>query len=124
MEVYDSRDQTSGPARIAAYQSADRRLVLARVHRIAADYAGGYREGLGRAVALAELADLTADPDLLTRAAAMHAVADNWYAINAVDLLLEAGARMELIDSYLDAGEFADSPPLAEPEQLSERRAS
>ncbi|MBF9134678.1 hypothetical protein I0C86_37975 [Plantactinospora sp. S1510] len=122
--MYDSRDQTSGPARIAAYQSADRRLILARVHRIATDYAGGYREGLVRAVALAELNDLAADPDLLAQAAAMHAVADNWYAINAVDLLLEAGAPTELIDSYLDEEEFVDSPPLVESEQLSERRAS
>ncbi|MFC6016790.1 hypothetical protein ACFP2T_11305 [Plantactinospora solaniradicis] len=122
--MYDSRDQTSGPARIAAYQSTDRRLILARVHRIATDYAGGYREGLVRAVALAELADLAADPDLLAQAAAMHAVADNWYAINAVDLLLEAGAPAELIDSYVDGGELVDETLLFDVEQFPERRAS
>jgi hypothetical protein len=122
--VYDSRDQTSGPARIAAHQSTDRRIILARVHRIAMDYAGGYREGLVRAVALAELADLAADPDLLAQAAAMHAVADNWYAINAVDLLLEAGAPTQLIDSYLDGGEFVDETSLFDVEQFPERRAS
>ncbi|MEO3930239.1 hypothetical protein ABGB07_41280 [Micromonosporaceae bacterium B7E4] len=102
--MYDSRDQAGGHARLAAHQPTDRRLVLARVHRIATDHAGGYREGLTRATALAELADLAADPDLLAQAAAMHAVADNWYAINAVDLLLEAGAPTELVDSYLDSG--------------------
>ncbi|MBE1490032.1 hypothetical protein [Plantactinospora soyae] len=122
--MYDSRDQTSGPARIAAYQSADRRLILARVHRIATDYAGGYREGLVRAVALAELADLAADPDLLAQAAAIHAVADNWYAINAVDLLLEAGASTQLIDSYVDGGELVDETSLFDVEQFPERRAS
>jgi hypothetical protein len=121
--VYDSRDQTSGPARIAAHQSADRRLILARVHRIATDYAGGYREGLVRAAALAELADLAADPDLLAQAAAMHAVADNWYAINAVDLLLEAGAPTQLMHSYLDGGELVDDTSLFDAEHVPERRA-
>ncbi|GIG87200.1 hypothetical protein [Plantactinospora endophytica] len=106
--MYDSRDQAGGYARLAARQPTDRRLVLARVHRIATDYAGGYREGLDRATALAELADLAADPDLLAQAAAMHAVADNWYAITAVDLLLEAGAPTPLVDSYLDAGVCAE----------------
>lgn len=75
---------------------------LARVHQIATDYAGGFREGLGRAAALAEIAALTIDPDVLARAAAQHAVADNWYAINAVDLLLDAGAPPHLVDRYLN----------------------
>ncbi|AVT35361.1 hypothetical protein [Plantactinospora sp. BB1] len=114
--MYDSRDQAGGPARLAAQQPTDRRLVLTRVHRIATDYAGGYREGLVRATALAELADLAADPDLLAQAAAMHAVADNWYAINAVDLLLEAGAPPELLHSYLDAPGCPDEPAPVDPE--------
>ncbi|MEQ4304844.1 hypothetical protein ABNF97_26265 [Plantactinospora sp. B6F1] len=107
--MYDSRDQAGGRtlaahACTAAHQPTDRRLVLARVHRLATDYAGGYREGLSRDTALAELADLATDPDLLAQAAAMHAVADNWYAITAVDLLIEAGAPTNLLDSYLDSG--------------------
>ncbi|MDG4787465.1 hypothetical protein O7626_16250 [Micromonospora sp. WMMD1102] len=121
--MYDSRDQAGGPARLAAHQPTDRRLVLARVHRIATDYAGGYREGLVRATALAELADLAADADLLAQAAAMHAVADNWFAINAVDLLLEAGAPTELVNCYLDAvacpgeAEIDEPGPAREPGQ-------
>ena len=85
---------------------ATRRSVLAEVHRIAADYAGGYREGYARSRALDELADTAADPDLLSQAAAMHALADNWYAITAVDLLLAAGATQELMERYL-----TDCPP-------------
>ncbi|MFY1671082.1 hypothetical protein ACN27G_14085 [Plantactinospora sp. WMMB334] len=103
--MYDSRDAAGGRARLAAHQPTDRRLALDRAHRIATDYAGGYREGFGRAAALAQLADLGADPDLLAEAAAMHAVADNWFAITAVDLLLDAGAPAELVASYVDIEE-------------------
>lgn len=110
--MFDSRDQTSdpdvsAPAR-AAHRSVDRHRLLSRAHDIAADHAGGYREGLTRSGALAELADLAAAPDVLAEAAARHAVADTWYAIHAVDLLLEAGAPQPLVDHYLDAGVSPD----------------
>jgi hypothetical protein len=71
------------------------------VHQVAADFAGGFRAGLSRAAALAELAALGASPDQLSEAAARHATADNWYAITAVDLLLEAGAEQELIERHI-----------------------
>jgi hypothetical protein len=122
--VYDSRNQTHVPARTVADQSADCRLVLARVHRIAMDYAGGYREGLSRAAALTELADLSAGPDLLAQAAAMHAVAENWYAINAVDLLLEAGAPTQLVDSYLDGAAPDAGSTVTDPAWFAERPTS
>jgi hypothetical protein len=79
-----------------------RHVTVAQLHEIAADHAGGYREGLTRDRALAELAGVSTDPDLLAEAAAAHAVADNWYAITAVDLLIEAGADQGLIDRYVD----------------------
>jgi hypothetical protein len=79
------------------------RTVAVRLHRIAAEHAGGLREGLSRSCALAELAATSMDPDLLAEAAAAHAVGDNWYAIAAVDLLLEAGADQALIDAYASA---------------------
>jgi hypothetical protein len=78
-----------------------RPLTVAHLHEIAADYASGYREGLTRPMALAELASVCADPDLLAEAAAAHAVADNWYAITAVDLLIDAGAERRLIESHV-----------------------
>jgi hypothetical protein len=79
-----------------------RRATVDRLHEIAADHAGGYREGLSRDRALAELTHVSTDPDLLAEAAAAHAVADNWYAIAAVDLLIDAGAEQPLIDRYVD----------------------
>jgi hypothetical protein len=79
-----------------------RRAVVAQLCEIAADYAGGYREGLTRDGALAELTAACADPDLLAEAAAAHAVADNWFAITAVDLLIAAGADQRLIDRHVD----------------------
>nr|MDT0659735.1 hypothetical protein [Micromonospora sp. DSM 115978] len=100
--------------------------IVSRLHDITADHAGGLREGFGRTLALAELAAVSTDPDLLAEAAARHAVADNWYAINAVDLLLEAGADQDLIDWYVDdlgpadGGSGGPSADLAAPE----RRAS
>jgi hypothetical protein len=87
------------------------------VLRIVTDYAGGYREGLGRTTALDELAATSTDPELLARAAAMHAVADNWYAITAVDLLLDAGAPQPLMERYLDECEPAGDRALAANDQ-------
>jgi hypothetical protein len=82
--------------------AATRRETVARLHEIAADHAGGYREGLTRELALAELAGVCTDPDALAEAAAAHATADNWYAITAVDLLIAAGADPRRIDRYVD----------------------
>ncbi len=82
--------------------TASRLATVAHLHDIAADHAGGYREGLTRALALAEIAAAGADPDLLAEAAARHAVADNWFATTAVDLLIAAGADPRLIDRYVD----------------------
>jgi hypothetical protein len=76
------------------------RALAARLHDIAAEHAGGLREGFTREQALAELAATTTDPDLLAEAAAAHAIADNWFAITAVGLLIEAGADRELIQAY------------------------
>jgi hypothetical protein len=78
-----------------------RSVTVAHLHEIAGDYASGYREGTTRAMALAELAAVSTDPDLLAQAAAAHAVADNWYAITAVDLLIEAGAERRLIEWHV-----------------------
>jgi hypothetical protein len=85
-----------------------RRPAVAKLYDIAADHAGGYREGFTRAQALAEILETTPDPDLLAEAAAAHSVAENWYAITAVDLLLEAGADPELIDHYIAEVRSAD----------------
>jgi hypothetical protein len=81
-----------------------RRIAVAQLHRIAADHAGGYREGFTRAQALEALAAVTTDPDLLAAAAALHATGDNWYAITAVGLLVEAGAEPALIDHHVNEG--------------------
>jgi len=78
-----------------------RQATVDRLRRIADDHAGGYRPGLTRADALAELSATSSDPDLLAEAAAAHAMADNWYAIVAVDLLIEAGADEELIQVHI-----------------------
>ncbi|GAB2930161.1 hypothetical protein GCM10027280_17200 [Micromonospora polyrhachis] len=83
-------------------ETTARRAVVITLHEIANDHAGGYREGFPRAAALAELAAVSTDPDLLAEAAAMHAVADNWYVVIAVDLLIEAGADQSLIDRHID----------------------
>lgn len=74
---------------------------VVRLYEIAGEYASGYREGLTRAQALAELAAVSTDPDLLAKAAAAHALGDNWYAITAVDLLIEAGAELCLIERHV-----------------------
>ncbi len=76
------------------------RAVVAQLYRIAAQYASGRREGMTREQALAELAAVSTDPDLLARAAAAHAMAQDWYAINAVDLLMDAGAEPALIQRH------------------------
>ena len=83
-------------------EATTRRAVVAELHEIANGHAGGYREGFLRAAALAELAAVSTDPDLLAEAAAMHAMAENWYVIAAVDLLIEAGADQALIDRHID----------------------
>jgi hypothetical protein len=82
--------------------TAARQSTVAQLREIAADYAGGYREGLTREAALAELSAACTDPDLLAEAAAAHAIADNWFAITAVDLLLAAGADPHRIDQHVD----------------------
>ncbi|MEE6263967.1 hypothetical protein [Plantactinospora sonchi] len=110
--MFDSRDPISDPdVSTPVHRPVDRHLLLSRAHRIATDHAGGYREGLTRSDALAELADLAAGPDVLAEAAARHALADTWYAIIAVDLLLEAGAPQPLVDRHLDTGMSPDEPP-------------
>jgi hypothetical protein len=85
-----------------------RRIAVAQLHRIATDHAGGYREGFTRAHALAALGAVSTDPDLHAAAAAAHAVADNWYAITAVSLLIEAGADPRLIDRHVNEDPVGD----------------
>lgn len=97
---------------------------VARVHQIAADFAGGFRAGFPRPDALGELAALGADPDQLSEAAARHAMADNWYAITAVDLLLEAGAEQELIEQHISDGWLTPGPALSTASFSPERWAS
>ncbi|NUT35559.1 MAG: hypothetical protein HOV79_21105 [Hamadaea sp.] len=80
-----------------------RSQTVAQLHDVTTGFAGGYQEGLDRAGALARLAAITADPDLLAEAAARHATAPNWYAIAAVELLIEAGADRDLIDEHIGA---------------------
>jgi hypothetical protein len=96
----------------------ERRIVVARLYDIALCHAGGYREGLTRARALAELATISGAPDLradasdlLAQAAAAHAVADNWYAITAVGLLIEAGADQKLIAQHVNGIGPDPGPP-------------
>jgi hypothetical protein len=76
------------------------RALTAHLYRIAAEHAGGLREGLTREAALEELAAVSTDPGLLAEAAAAHAIGENWYAIVAVDLLIEAGAEQAQIDVH------------------------
>ena len=97
---------------------------VAKAHQIAADFAGGFRAGLSRPVALAELAALDVDPDQLSEAAARHATADNWYAITAVDLLLEAGAEQLLIERHISDEWLALDPASCGPSHGPQRRAS
>lgn len=73
---------------------------MVQLFRIAAQYASGRREGLSREQAVAELAAVSTDRHLLAEAAAAHAMAQDWYAINAVDLLMDAGAESALIHRY------------------------
>jgi hypothetical protein len=95
---------------------SSRRVAVAQLFRIAAQYASGRRD-LSRERALTELAAVSADPAPLSEAAAAHAMAEDWYAINAVDLLMDAGAERGLIQRY--AGLFGparleEPPPRAE----------
>ena len=78
-----------------------RRVAAATLYRIAASHAGGLHESPSRARAVAELRSVSTDPDMLAEAAAAHAVSDNWYAVTAVDLLIEAGADQALIEEHL-----------------------
>ena len=82
-------------------RTTPRRLIVAALYRITNDYAGGYREGMTRELALAEIAGLTTDRDLLSEAAAAHAIADHWFAVLAVDLLLDAGADQDAIQRHI-----------------------
>jgi len=90
---------------------------VAKAHQIAADFAGGFRAGLSRPVALAELAALDVDPDQLSEAAARH-------AITAVDLLLEAGAEQLLIERHISDEWLALDPASCGPSHGPQRRAS
>lgn len=73
-------------------------MSVARLFEIATCFC----QGLPRELALAELAAVSTDPDLLAQAAAAHALADDWYATHAVDLLMAAGAPRHLIEKYVD----------------------
>ena len=83
-------------------QTSHRSITVTTLFRIAAAHAGGYHDNPSRETALAELAATSTDPDMLAEAAATHAVSDNWYAITAVDLLIEAGADRALIDQHME----------------------
>lgn len=105
-------------------QSRARQAKVSRLHRIAADFAGGFRVGMSRPDAVAELVALDANPDELSQAAARHAVADNWYAITAVDLLLEAGAEQRLIERHISDEWLALPATTDDPSPESQRWAS
>jgi hypothetical protein len=104
--VYDTLPWVGAP-------EESRRAAVAQLYRIAAQYASGRRAGMSRERARAELAAVSTDPDLLAQAAAAHAMAEDCYAINAVDLLMDAGADPALIQRY--AGRYrprrAEKPP-------------
>lgn len=97
---------------------------MARLHQIAGDFAGGFRTGLSWPAAIAELTALGADTDQLSQAAARHAVADNWYAITAVDLLLAAGAEQQLIERHLSSEWLARDLAADDLAPPTQRRAS
>lgn len=88
---------------------SERQQTVAHLHEIATGYAGGHREGCRRADALARLAAVSTDPDLLAEAAALHALGSDWYAILAVDLLIEAGADRSLVDDHAGCIGAADA---------------
>jgi hypothetical protein len=93
---------TNTPDPTTPDRTLPRRVAVAHLHRIASAHARGYRQGLTRAQALAELATVSTDPDLLAEAAAQHALADDWFAILAVELLMEAGAERTRIEHHVD----------------------
>lgn len=97
---------------------------MSRLHQIAADFASGFRTGLTWPAAIAELTALGADADELSQAAARHAVADNWYAITAVDLLLAAGAEQRLIERHLSREWLARQSGADDSTPPAQRRAS
>ncbi|HKT02174.1 MAG TPA: hypothetical protein VJT31_21820 [Rugosimonospora sp.] len=93
---------------------SSRRATVAELFRIAAQHASGRRAGVTREQALAELAAASTDPDLLAEAAAAHAMAEDWYAVNAVDLLLDAGAdpaRMQRYAGLFGPTRIEEPPP-------------
>jgi hypothetical protein len=99
---------------VDVFEESSRRAAVVQLFRIAAQYASGRREGLSREQAVAELAAVSTDADLLSEAAAAHAMAQDWYAINAVDLLMRAGAESALIHRYaglLGPARIEESPP-------------
>jgi hypothetical protein len=53
-----------------------RRIAIARLTGIAASYAGGFRGSFTRPEALAEIADLSDDPEVLAEAASLYASGD------------------------------------------------
>lgn len=73
-----------------------------RLYEIVDEYASGSRMSARRQEILDEVASVSTDVEELTEAAARHAMAENWYAITAVDVLLEAGADLVLLDHYLN----------------------
>jgi hypothetical protein len=75
-----------------ARRSDPGRIAIARLTGIAASYAGGFRGSFTRTEALAEIANLSEDPEVLAQAAAMYATGHYWYGAKAVDLLIDAGA--------------------------------
>jgi hypothetical protein len=80
-----------------------RRIAVARLSGIAASHAAGLRGGtFTRAAALAELATVSTDPDVLADAAAMYVDSHHWYGDQAVELLIEAGADPEALVRYVE----------------------
>lgn len=79
-----------------------RRIAQAQLTGIAAGLCGGFNRdsGFTRDVALADIAAITTDPDLLAEAAAFYAGSTLRWHPAAVQLFIDAGADLEAIERH------------------------
>lgn len=86
--------------------STARQIAIARLTGVAARYAGHYSGHQDDdEAAVAELRQVSTDPDVLSEAAAFYAAPSAhraWYAPRAVALLIQAGATAERASHWAD----------------------